>query len=83
MTDKLTSDEDAVLRRLHWFEQFGIELSPSMQGVKEDIRERDKRDEIREPPDVVAKEPFMDLDDDHHSEIVDEPSEEIREGLDS
>lgn len=58
--DKLTPDEDAVLRRLHWFEQFGVELAPRANELKTDIRARDKRDEIREPPDVVAAEPIYD-----------------------
>jgi hypothetical protein len=59
-SDKLTPDEDAVLRRLHWFEQFGVELAPRTNELKTDIRARDKRDEIREPPDVVDAEPVYD-----------------------
>lgn len=63
-SDKLTPDEDAVLRRLHWFEQFGVELAPRADELKESIRARDKRAEIREPPDVVAAEPVHDDPDD-------------------
>lgn len=58
--DKLTPDEDAMLRRLHWFEQFGVELAPRASEVKTSIRARDQRTEIREPPDVVAAEPVYD-----------------------
>lgn len=49
--DKLTPEEDATLRRLHWFEKFGLELAPSMRVVKATIRARDKRSVIRDPTD--------------------------------
>ncbi|MCW2599101.1 MAG: hypothetical protein JWM02_930 [Frankiales bacterium] len=53
MAENLTPEEDAVLRRLHWFEQFGAELSPARQFVKASIRERDKRTDIREPDEAA------------------------------
>lgn len=46
---KLTPDEDATLRRLHWFERFGADLSPSLKVVKASIRSRDLRSTIRDP----------------------------------
>ena len=55
MADKLTPDEDATLRRLHWFERFGAELSPGMRVVKAGIRSRDKRGVIREPVDTALR----------------------------
>ena len=74
--EKLTPDEDAVLRRLHWFEQFGVELAPRTEDLKEDIRARDKRTEIREPPDVVDAEPVpLDPDDlDRFEPVVTDPT---------
>ncbi len=46
---KLTPEEDATLRRLHWFEKFGVDLSPQLRVVKASIRSRDKRAHIRDP----------------------------------
>lgn len=46
---KVTPEEDATLRRLHWFERFGAELAPSLRVVKASIRARDKRAYIRDP----------------------------------
>jgi hypothetical protein len=51
VADKLTPEEDAALRRLHWFERFGAELSPALRVVKASIRQRDKRGVIRDPGD--------------------------------
>ena len=48
---KLTQDEDATLRRLHWFERFGADLSPQLKVVKASIRSRDKRSVVRDPED--------------------------------
>jgi len=45
----MTPEEDATLRRLHWFERFGVDLSPQLRVVKASIRARDKRAYIREP----------------------------------
>jgi hypothetical protein len=55
MADKLTPEEDAVLRRLHWFERFGAELSPALRVVKATIRQRDKRGVIRDPSDTALR----------------------------
>ena len=46
---KVTPEEDATLRRLHWFERFGADLAPSLKIVKASIRARDKRAYIRDP----------------------------------
>jgi hypothetical protein len=50
-TGKITPEEDATLRRLHWFERFGVDLSPGLKVVKSSIRSRDKRSVIRDPDD--------------------------------
>jgi hypothetical protein len=47
--DRLTPHEDHELRRLHWFEGFGCELSGAVQLLKTSLRTRDRRDEIRAP----------------------------------
>ena len=47
--DRLTPREDHELRRLHWFEGFGCELSGAVQLLKTSLRIRDRRDEIRPP----------------------------------
>lgn len=53
MTDRVTPEEDAALRRLHYFERLGFELAATVRAAKSHIRSRDKRSEIREPEDVV------------------------------
>ncbi|MFL6238949.1 MAG: hypothetical protein ACJ735_05585 [Actinomycetes bacterium] len=45
----LTSDEDDLLRRLHWFETAGCELSEDQRLLKASLRVRDRRSEIRLP----------------------------------
>lgn len=54
MADKLTPAEDAELRRLHYFERFGCELSAPVKAVKGAIRSRDKRAVIRDPQDAAT-----------------------------
>ena len=49
---RLTPEEDGILRRLHCLEQLGAELAPQMRRLKDDIRARDRRAEIREPEDL-------------------------------
>jgi len=49
--DKISPEEDATLRRLHWFERFGADLSPTLKVVKASIRGRDARAVIRDPDD--------------------------------
>lgn len=46
---RLTPEEDAILRRLHYFETNGISLAIPMQTLKAELRSRDQRAEIREP----------------------------------
>lgn len=53
VTPNLSREEDAILRRLHWFERFGIELSPAWRVMKALIRSRDKRSLIRDPHEVT------------------------------
>ena len=45
----MTPEEDATLRRLHWFERFGAELAPALRVLIASIRARDKRAAVREP----------------------------------
>lgn len=49
--ERLTPEEDGILRRLHCLERLGAELAPSMRELKDDIRRRDRRMEIRDPED--------------------------------
>lgn len=48
-TERLTRDEDAALRRLHFFELFGASLAPAYKELKISLLERDLRHTIREP----------------------------------
>lgn len=57
MADAMTPEEDAVLRRLHWFERFGAQLAPGLRVVKDGIRSRDKRSTIREPQETTTNSP--------------------------
>ena len=54
--ERLTPEEDGILRRLHCLEQLGAQLSPQMAQLKDDIRRRDRRIEIREPADRAVVE---------------------------
>lgn len=49
MLQRPTPDEDATLRRLSYLERLGAELAPPMQVLRDEIRARDLRDEIRLP----------------------------------
>ena len=49
--ERVTPEEDGMLRRLHLLEQLGAQLAPPMQRLKAEIRARDQRAEIREPAD--------------------------------
>jgi hypothetical protein len=51
---RLSEDEDAALRRLHFFERVGAVLSADMQGFKDELRARDLRDVVREPVVPIA-----------------------------
>lgn len=52
MEPRLTRDEDADLRRLNVLALFG-ELAPDAAARFDELRQRDRRSEIREPDDVV------------------------------
>jgi hypothetical protein len=47
--ERLSPDEDAALRRLHWFEQWGCDLSNAVRTLKDGLRGRDRRTYIRDP----------------------------------
>ncbi len=49
--EKLTPEEDGILRRLHCLERLGAQLAPATRELKDDIRRRDRRIEIRDPED--------------------------------
>lgn len=49
MLRRLTPDEDATLRRLSHLERLGAELAPPMRVLRDEIRSRDLRREIRLP----------------------------------
>ena len=49
--ERLTPEEDGLLRRLHCMEQLGAQLAPQMKQLKDEIRLRDRRLEVRDPED--------------------------------
>jgi hypothetical protein len=53
--ERLNPDEDQALRRLHWFEALGCELSSALRNLKDNFRSRDRRTEIREPGQAFDK----------------------------
>ena len=52
VTAGLTFEEDAELRRLHALAAFG-RLGAAAASLFADLRARDRRDEVREPQDLV------------------------------
>jgi hypothetical protein len=54
VSERVTPEEDAELRRLHWFERLGCELAAPVRAVKTSIRSRDKRAVIRDPEDAAT-----------------------------
>lgn len=50
---RLSPDEDGALRRLHYFESAGAQLADHYASLKDTLRERDRRDEVRQPADEV------------------------------
>jgi hypothetical protein len=54
---QVTAEEDAVLRRLTYFERAGAVLSPELQRVRRSLRSRDQRREVRPPFDFVTAQP--------------------------
>ena len=55
---RVTPQEDGILRRLHCLEQLGAQLSPQMKKLKDEIRARDRRIEIRLPDDDTVIQPL-------------------------
>ena len=53
MSERLTADEDAVLRRLHALAEMGV-LSEAAAQMYEDLRARDRRTTVRPVSDVVV-----------------------------
>lgn len=49
--ERLSPEEDGILRRLHCLEQLGAQLAPQMSQLKDEIRKRDRRLDIRDPDD--------------------------------
>lgn len=46
---RLTHDEDGALRRLTFFQQMGMSLSPAFREVRAELRSRDYRAVVRDP----------------------------------
>lgn len=58
LTDRrLTPAEDGVLRRLVFFERRGATLAPPMHELKDELRARDQRIDVREPEVSVTRVP--------------------------
>jgi len=58
VTDRrLTPDEDGLLRRLVFFERRGAALAPAMCHLKDELRARDQRGDVREPELTVSRIP--------------------------
>ena len=53
MSDRLTAEEDAVLRRLHALAEMGV-LSEAAAQMYEELRARDRRTVVRPVSDVVV-----------------------------
>ena len=49
MEPRLTRDQDGALRRLVFFEQSGMQLSAASRRLRQELRARDVRTEVREP----------------------------------
>jgi hypothetical protein len=54
---RLSFDEDALLRRLFFFEATGARLSPPLGLLKAELRARDQRSSVREPLGTVVRVP--------------------------
>ena len=50
---RLTPEEDAALRRWHYFHNLGFTLAEPVEQLWSAMRARDLRAEVREPRDVV------------------------------
>ena len=53
MSERLTAEEDAVLRRLHALAELGV-LSGAAAQMYEELRSRDRRTTVRPVTDVVV-----------------------------
>ena len=58
----LTPEEDDLLRRLHWFETAGCELSEDQRVLKASLRVRDRRTEIRMPRQLARMTDLSEID---------------------
>jgi hypothetical protein len=56
MSERLTPEEDAVLRRLHALAELGV-LSDGAARMYEDLRARDRRTTVRPVTDIVIPRP--------------------------
>jgi hypothetical protein len=56
--ERLTPDEDGMLRRLFFFELSGATLAPDLRVLKAELRARDQRETVREPEMAVTRVPF-------------------------
>jgi hypothetical protein len=56
MSDRLTAEEDAVLRRLHALAELGV-LSDAAAGMYEELRARDRRTTVRPVTEVIIPRP--------------------------
>ena len=54
---RLTPAEDAMLRRLFFFETNGAALAPQLRVLKAELRARDQRSEVREPEAAITRVP--------------------------
>lgn len=48
-SDRLTREQDGVLRRLTYFEQSGLSLSADSRRLRQELRSQDFRTSVREP----------------------------------
>lgn len=53
----LSPEEDAELRRLSYFASVGAELAIPRQVQKQELRARDRRQDVRPPADKLQLEP--------------------------
>lgn len=56
MSERLTAEEDAVLRRLHALAELGV-LSDAAGRMYEELRARDRRTTVRPVTDVIIPQP--------------------------
>jgi len=54
---RLTPSEDGVLRRLFAFVKGGSALAPAIDELKDELRSRDQRVDVREPEITIVRVP--------------------------